>query len=278
MISSAPQQLTPITIITGGSEGIGKALALEFAQGGFDLLLVARSQQRLETTAREISAAHDVKVLTFKCDLAAEDTSSKIVTFLAQNQHYCQNLVNNAGFGLAGTFARQDEAEIQQLVDLNVRALTVLSRHFLPDMLKRGGGGILNIASMAGLLPGPYQAAYYASKAYVISLTKALSWEAWGTGVQISVLVPGPVKTKFHARMRARSELYIKFGGGISPSRAARMGYSGFRCGKCLIIPGILSQFGALALKFIPHDLLMPFMAWFLKARIPHKPKSGNRF
>ncbi len=278
MISSAQQQLTPITIITGGSEGIGKALALEFAQGGFDLLLLARNQHRLETTASEISATHDVKVLTFKCDLTTQDSGRKIVTFLELNQHYCQHLINNAGTGLAGTFAKQDEGEIQQLVDLNMRALTDLSRHFLPDMLERGNGGILNIASMAGLLPGPYQAAYYASKAYVISLTKALSWEVWGTGVQISVLVPGPVKTKFHARMRARSELYIKFGAGISTQRAARMGYSGFRCGKCLIIPGILSQLGAVALKIIPHVLLMPFMAWFLKARIPHKPKSGDRF
>ena len=159
-----------------------------------------------------------------------------------------------------------------------MRALTDLSRQFLPDMLERGGGGILNIASMGGLLPGPYQAAYYASKAYVISLTKALSWEVWGTGVQISALAPGPVKTKFHARMGARSQLYIKSGGGISAARAARMGYSGFRCGKCLIIPGILSQMGAVALKIIPHDLLMPFMAWFLKARIKRNPKSGNRF
>ncbi len=278
MISSAPQQLAPITIITGGSEGIGKALALEFAQGGFDLLLVARSQQRLEKTAHEISATHDINVLTLKCDLAEEDSGGKITSFLKHKNYYCQYLVNNAGFGLAGDFAKHDEATIRNLVDLNVRALTDLSRQFLPDMLERGDGGILNIASMGGLLPGPYQAAYYASKAYVISLTKALSWESWGTGVQISALAPGPVKTKFHARMGARSELYVKSGAGISAAKAARMGYSGFMCGKCLIIPGILSQLGAVALKIIPHDLLMPFMAWFLKARIQHNPKSGDRF
>ncbi|MCP4933800.1 MAG: SDR family oxidoreductase [bacterium] len=276
-MSSAPQQLAPITIITGGSEGIGKALAFEFAQGGLDLLLVARSQQRLDKTARQISTTHDVKVLTLKCCLADEDSGSKIAAFLKKQNHYCQNLVNNAGFGLAGDFAQHDEAAIRDLVNLNVRALTDLSRQFLPDMLARNGGGILNIASMGGFLPGPYQAAYYASKAYVISLTKALSWETWGTDVQISVLAPGPVKTRFHARMGARSELYVKSGAGISASKAARMGYSGFMCGKCLIIPGILSQLGAVALKIIPHDLLMPFMAWFLRARTQRNPKNGNR-
>ncbi len=278
MTSRPQEQRRPLTIITGGSEGIGKALAFEFAQGGFDLLLVARNQQNLQTAARAISAQYDVTVLTLVGDLIDPDTSSKITTFLEQQNHYCQFLVNNAGFGLAGDFARHDEAAIRDLVDLNVRALTDLSRQFLPDMLERGAGGILNVASMGGLLPGPYQAAYYASKAYVISLTKALSWELWGTGVRISVLAPGPVKTKFHGRMGARSDLYIQSGAGISATRAARMGYSGFMCGKCLIIPGILSQLGAIALKILPHDLLMPAMAWFLKARIKPKAKNGERF
>ena len=277
MTSSNTRKLAPITLITGGSEGIGKALALEFAQGGFDLLLVARNKLRLEASAQEISQQFDVKVLTLSCDLADLKECNKIEEFLTQEHLYCQNLVNNAGFGLAGDFSRHNESSIRELVDLNVRALTDLSRRFLPDMLERGDGGILNVASMGGLLPGPYQAAYYASKAYVISLTKALSWEVWGSGVHICALAPGPVRTKFHARMGARSELYIKSGAGISAKRTARMGYSGFMCGKSLIIPSILSQLGALALKIIPHDLLMPIMAWFLKARIQPNPKSRNR-
>ena len=224
MMSSAPKKLTPITIITGGSEGIGKGWRSNLRKEALNLLLVARNQQRLEKTASEISATNDIKILTLKCNLTNEDCGSKIATFLEQKHHYCQNLVNNAGFGLAGDFAKHDEVAIRDMVDLNVRALTDLSRQFLPDMLERGGGGILNIASMGGLLPGPFQAAYYASKAYVISLTKALSWEVWGTGVQISALAPGPVKTKFHARMGARSELYVKSGAGISAARAAPHG------------------------------------------------------
>ena len=273
----APQQeLRPITIITGGSQGIGKALAFEFAAGKCDLLLVARNEQQLETTARHISEIHDVTILTHAVDLTLVENCRALEKVLINKHYYCQNLVNNAGFGMAGEFAGHNSKTIREMIDLNVRALTDLSRRFLPDMLERGEGGILNIASMGGLLPGPYQATYYASKAYVLSLTQALSWETWGSGVRICALAPGPVRTRFHSVMGARSELYIRSGAGISAKRAARMGYSGFMCGKRLIIPGILSQVGALALKIIPHDLLMPFMGWFLKARFQHSTQKDE--
>ncbi len=271
MISPAPPDkpdLLPVTIITGGSQGIGEALAMEFAAGGFDLLLVSRKRRGLEKVRQRIIDRYSVEVLVLPCDLRHGESCRKIVEFLHAKGRYCQNLVNNAGFGLAGEFACHQPADIRDMIDLNVRALTDLSRCFLPDMLARGKGGILNIASMGGLLPGPYQAAYYASKAYVISLTRALSWETWGTGVHVCALVPGPVRTQFHKTMGARSELYVKSGAGISAARAARMGYSGFMCGKSLIVPGILSQLGVVALKIIPHDLLMPAMGWFLKARL----------
>jgi short-subunit dehydrogenase len=266
-VSSSPSPQA-ITIITGGSQGIGKALALEFAQGGHNILLVSRNKQQLDKAASQIRQNTEVKILTLACNLAHVEDCAAIEDLLVQENFYCQNLINNAGFGLAGNFADHKEALIRDMIDLNIRALTDLSRRFLPDMLKRGEGGILNIASMGGLLPGPYQATYYASKAYVLSLTQALSWETWGTGVHVCALAPGPVRTKFHQTMGARSELYIKSGAGISARRAAHMGYSGFMCGKSLIIPGILSQLGVIALKIIPHDLLMPVMGWFLKARL----------
>lgn len=266
--ASSQKCLQPITIITGGSQGIGKALALEFAQGGYDLLLIARNEEQLEKAAIDIRERSDAKVLILATDLSHVESCARVQAHLHNKNFYCQNLVNNAGFGLAGPFSSHKEEVIRSMIDLNVRALTDLSRHFLPDMLERGEGGILNVASMGGLLPGPYQAAYYASKAYVLSLTKALSWETWGTGVHVCALAPGPVKTGFHKAMGARSEIYIKSGAGISAKRTARMGYTGFICGKSLIIPGILSQLGAVALKIIPHDLLMPVMGWFLKARL----------
>ncbi len=260
--------LRPLTLITGGSQGIGKALAFEFAQTGHDLLLVSRNEKKLAETAQLVSQKYGVKALILAFDLSLVESLQAIETLLHNEQYYVQNLVNNAGFGLAGPFAEHRPETLRAMVDLNVRALTDLSQLFLPDMLARNTGGILNVSSMGGLLPGPYQAAYFASKAYVISLTQALSWECLGTGVHISTLAPGPVRTDFHATMGARSDLYVKSGGGISAQKAARLGYSGFKCGQCLIIPSFLGQLGALALKFLPHDLLMPVMGWFLKARI----------
>jgi short-subunit dehydrogenase len=134
-------------------------------------------------------------------------------------------------------------------------------------MLARRDGGILNVSSLGGMVAGPYQAAYYASKAYVLSFTRALAWECLGRGVRISVLLPGPVRTEFHQRMGANHAFYMRLGAGIRPERVARMGYSGFMCGKQLIIPGLLGPFNALALKIIPHDLLLPVIGWFLAAR-----------
>ncbi len=265
--------LSPVTVITGGSQGIGRALAYEFASGGYDLLLVSRNRESLEKTAADIRARHDVEVKILACDLVDPENCARVEQFLHEQNCYCQNLVNNAGFGLAGDFARHRPEALLNMIDLNIRALTDLSRRFLPDMQARRQGGILFVASMGGLLPGPYQATYYASKAYVISLGKALSWECFGSGVRISTLAPGPVRTGFHRTMGARSELYVQSGAGISARKAAHMGYTGFLCGKSLIIPGILSQFGALALKILPHDLLMPFMSWFLKSRLKN-PRS----
>ena len=257
----------PITLITGGSRGIGKALAEEFSKGGFDVLLIARSEEPLKKTAQDLKQRYDNKVFIRVADLGLSEDCAKLKPYLKSQNLYCQYLVNNAGMGLAGDFAQLDEQALRDMLDLNIRALTDLSRRFLPDMLRRGEGGILNIASLGGYLPGPFQAAYYASKAYVISFTQALKWEVWGSGVHICIMAPGPVRTRFHRLMGARSEFYINAGAGISAKKAARMGYSGLICGKSLIIPGILSQIGVIALKIIPHDLLLPFMGWFLKPR-----------
>ena len=214
MTPSNSTQLKPITLITGGSQGIGKALAFEFAANGYDVLLVARNQSQLDRTAEQLREKFDVTILTLASDLIDVESTDQIEALLAQENFYCQHLVNNAGFGLAGDFVSHNEQAISDMIELNVRALTDLSRRFLPDMLERQKGGILNISSMGGLIPGPYQAAYYASKAYVISLSQALSWECWGTGVRISTLAPGPVRTRFHRVMGARSELYMKSGAG----------------------------------------------------------------
>jgi short-subunit dehydrogenase len=263
----AAAPLAPVTVITGGSRGIGRALAFEFARGGHPLLLVARDEAMLRRTADEIRPHAPAPVDSLALDLASPDAADRIEARLAARGQYCRHLVNNAGIGLAGRFEAADEARLLELIDVNMRVLTQLSHRFLPGMKARRDGGILNVASLGGMVAGPYQAAYYASKAYVLSLSQALGWECFGSGVRISALAPGPVRTEFHQRMGARHAFYMRLGAGISPERAARMGYSGFMCGKALIIPGLLGPFNALALKLIPHDLLLPLIGWFLKAR-----------
>jgi uncharacterized protein len=257
----------PCAIITGGSEGIGRALAGEFAARGHNLLLIARDLGHLRAAADEIGRDHAVKVATAAIDLTAPDAVKQVEAALVSAGFYADYLVNNAGMGFGGAFAEQDAERLDQLTRLNVSALTALTRRFLPDMLARARGGILNIASLGGLLPGPYQAAYYASKAYVVSFTEALAYENAGRGVRISAAVPGPVNTRFHAKMGVTSAPYLILHTVPSPQRVARIIYSGFMGRRLLIAPGLLPTFNAAVVGFIPHFLLVPFVGWFLKQR-----------
>jgi short-subunit dehydrogenase len=257
----------PAVIVTGGSEGIGRALADEFAAAGHVLLLVARGRDRLEQAASELRRDFGAEAHIAAIDLAAPDAVAQLDAALDASGLFCDYLVNNAGIGLGGPFAEQDAARLDRLVSLNVGALTALTRRHLPDMLERARGGVLNLASLGGLLPGPYQAAYYASKAYVVSLTEALAYENAGRGLRISAAVPGPVATRFHEKMGVASAHYLKLQTVPNPSAVARVIYSGFMGRRVLIAPGILVSFNFLAVKFIPHFILVPFIGWFLRQR-----------
>jgi short-subunit dehydrogenase len=257
----------PVCIITGGSEGIGRRLANEFGASGHRLLLIARTQERLERAAAELHRDHGAQVYIASIDLSAADALRQVRDALDRHKLYADILVNNAAFGLGGAFAAQDPDRITALCRLNVEILTVLTRAFLPPMLRRARGGVLNIASLGGLLPGPYQAAYYASKAYVVSLTEALAHENAGSGVRISAAAPGPVATRFHERMGAAHAFYLRLEPVMTAERAARIIYSGFRGRKTLIVPGLAPTFNSFAVRFIPHVILVPFIGWFLKQR-----------
>ena len=258
---------TPVCIITGGSEGIGRHLANEFAARGHALLLVARHGPALEAAAAELRQSYRVAVYTAAIDLALPEPDIALATVLDAHALYAEILVNNAGIGAGGAFAQQDPETLSRLSKLNVEALTALTRTFLPPMLRRGRGGILNLASLGGLVPGPYQAAYYASKAYVLSLTEALAFENAGRGVLISAAAPGSVETRFHQRMGANSAFYRQLPGAISPARAARIIVSGFMGRRTLIVPGILPSLSAFAVRPVPFAVLAPFIGWLLKRR-----------
>ena len=199
--------LKPMVVVTGGSEGIGFELARRFAAAGSDVLLVARSAEVLEQAAAQIRAECKVNAVTLAADLTAPGTVAAIEEALASQGAYADVLVNNAGIGLSGPFHTHAPDAVLRLLDLNVRALTQLTHHFLPGMRTRGRGGILNVASLGGYAPGPNQGAYYASKAYVLSLTEAIAAETAGEGVRVCALAPGPVNTRFHARMGAEGAL-----------------------------------------------------------------------
>ena len=259
--------LKPTVIVTGGSEGIGYALARRFAAAGHDLILVARRPEPLEQAAERIRAEFKVEAIAVPVDVTSPGAIGAIEAALDRQRAYADVLVNCAGMGLAGPFHDQAPDAIVQLLDLNVRALTTLSRQFLTGMRVRGRGGILNLASLGAYAPGPNQAVYYASKAYVLSFSEAIAAETAGEGVRITAVAPGPVNTRFHARMGAERALYRYLVAPSSPEGVARAAYYGFALGLRVVVPGLLNPFLALAMRILPHRIVIPIVGVLLKQR-----------
>ncbi len=261
--------LHPAVVVTGGSRGIGEAIAEHFAAAGHQVAIVARNSPALDAAAARLSAATGTKVIAIVCDITAPGAFDIIERRLTNEGLYIDQLVNNAAIGLSGPFAGQDEGQIGDLIALNVTALTRLCRRALPAMLQRRRGGILNVASLGGYAPGPHQAAYYASKAFVLSLTEALASESSGLGVRISVIAPGPVETLFHADMGAESALYRALLPSLTPRQVASKALRGLAYGQRVIIPHPFNRVMQIALKVLPHPVAVPLVAWLLKNRPP---------
>jgi short-subunit dehydrogenase len=259
--------LRPAVVVTGGSEGIGLELARQFALNGHDVMLVARRLEPLEQAAARIRAETKVDAAVLSLDITSAGAVEAIDAALAAHRAYADVLVNNAGIGLSGLFHDHPPQDVQSLIDLNIVALTGLTRHYLPGMRARGRGGILNVGSLGGYIPGPYQAVYYATKAYVVSLTEAIAAETAGEGVRICALLPGPVDTKFHERMGAESALYRSFVPPASAQSVARAGYRGYQLGWRVMVPGLVNPFLALAMRILPHRIVIPIVGVLLKQR-----------
>ncbi len=247
--------LRPVTVITGASAGIGVALARVFARNGHELALVARREDRLRALAEEIAAAGSAKPLVIVADLQRGDATRTIGEALAAQGAEPQFMVNNAGFGLVGVAEALDRAEQLAMIDANIRALTELSLAFV-DSLARHQGGILNVGSMAGFLPGPGMAVYYATKAYVLSFSEALHSELKPRGVRVSVLCPGPVPTEF----AARAGISKSVAPGLltqSAEQVAEAGYRGLMQGQRTIVPGLANKLVALLIRVFPRRALL---------------------
>ncbi len=221
-----------LAVITGASSGIGRELARIHAALGGQLILAARRLDALEALRVELSAAHSVSVTIVQADLSTADGIDALCAACEGIQ--VDVLINNAGFGALGRFDQQDVARSLQMIDLNVRSLTELTHRLVAPMVARGSGRILNVGSTAGLVPGPLQAVYYASKAYVNSFSQALAEELRGTGVSVTVLAPGPVATEF---MQVASMDKLSVVRHSPPAdKVARIGYDAMMQGRLLVI------------------------------------------
>jgi short-subunit dehydrogenase len=253
--------MNPVTLITGASSGIGAELARVFAAHGHELVLTARRERELAALADDIARTDGKRPTVLAADLAERDAVPRIAAELHARGLEPENVVNNAGFGLAGPSAALDRDEQLTMIDLNVRALTELSLAF-SDSLVRHRGGLLNVASIVAFLPGPGMAVYYASKAYVLSFSEALHRELSPRGVRVTVLCPGPVTTGFQARAGLRP-------GGVGDHpilalparRVAEIGYAGFIRGKRVVVPGFGNKLAIFFTRLMPHALLLPIVA-----------------
>ena len=242
-------------LVTGASGGIGEELARLFAADGHSLVLVARSRDKLSALAEELSDRHNVNARVLPADLARAEAPREIFEELQSDAVTVDALVNNAGIGSYGLFAETDAKTELDLLQINVVALTHLTKLFLPQMIARRRGYLLNVASTAAFQPGPLMAVYYASKAYVLSFSEALANETSGTGVRVSVLCPGPTETGFVAAAgMEESKLFDR--GAMNARDVAEAGYRGMFKGKTIVIPGFRNALVARAVGFMPRGMV----------------------
>ena len=234
------------TVVTGASSGIGAELAKAFAARGSSLVLVARRRERMEALASELRAGRDIAVEIMALDLEDPAAPAALIRALDSLGIVTHTLVNNAGFGLRGRFAELSYDQQIGMVELNVVALTKLCRMVLPGLIERRAGGILNVASTAAFQAGPNMAVYYATKAFVLSLSEALHEEARPHGVTVTALCPGPVPTEFQARADMDTARLKKLNFmALTATEVAQAGVEGYEAGKAIVIPGFANRFGA---------------------------------
>ena len=242
------------TLITGGSEGIGYELAKLFSKDGHNVIIVARNETKLLKVKRELEEKDKNKVKTISLDFTVEKSCEELIDIVDKKNFVVDNLINNVGIGSFGDFCDAEEGFEDRIIDINIRTVTILTKYYMKQMLSRGSGNILNVASTASFVAGPRMAMYYSTKAYVLSLTEALYEEARGTGVYIGCLCPGPVKTTFQEKAGIKkaesAKKYL-----MDASDVAQKAYAGFNKKKAIIIPGFKNKLAVFGGKIAPRSI-----------------------
>ena len=245
-------------LITGASSGIGLELARLFARDGNNLVLVARREELLNKIAGELNSDFGVEVEVITKDLTLGKSTDEIYAQLKDRE--IDIVVNNAGFGAVGPFSELDYKRQVDMIKLNVTALTSLTRLFIPRMVERNSGGILNVGSLAGFQPGPYATIYYATKAFVLSFTEGLKEELKNTNIKITCLAPGPTNTEFGEVSGLDKSFLFKFGT-MGAKEVALQGYNGFLRGETVVIPGFANKLLPLLVRLSPRFLVRSITA-----------------
>jgi uncharacterized protein len=260
-------------LVTGASAGIGRAIAAELAARGHGLVLVARRKERLTQVARELSDDHQVRVETIACDLAKPSARGRLAGQISERGLDIEILVNNAGFATNGPFHESDPDRELEQVRVLVEAPVALASAFLPPMVERGRGAILNVSSTAAMQPLPYSGGYSAAKAYILTFSEALHQELRGRGVVVTALCPGPVRTDFweisgwEVHGGQTFERAVPRPAWISADQAARAGVAGLASGQRVVVPGLGMRTAMEAARFVPHALKLPTVEWVMRRR-----------
>ena len=244
-------------LITGASTGIGYELSKCFAADHHNLVLVARQEQRLQQIATEFTQQFGITVKIIAADLALPDTPQKIFAAVRNEALQIDYLVNNAGFGLGGKFAETDLATELGMIQVNIAAVVALTKLFLPEMVARKFGKVMNVASTAAFQPGPLMAIYCSTKAFELLFSEAIANELQGTGVTVTALCPGPTASEFQKRAQIENTRLVKHKvlGMMTAERVAKIGYQGFMRGKRIVIPGFLNKVGAHSTRLSPRAM-----------------------
>jgi hypothetical protein len=242
--------LEKVALVTGASAGLGVEFARQLSKRGHRLVLAARRKERLKELVAELGNARAVAI-----DLSKKDSAAKLVADLNANGEIVNLLINNAGFGLIGRFARAEPGRLRQMIDLNVGTLTDLCRAAVPGMIERKSGGIINVASTAAFQPGPNMAVYFATKAFVLSLTEALHEELKPHGIRVTCLCPGPTRTEFgDVAGFGGNALFDKVA--MNSPEVVSAGLDGLERNKAVVVPGVVNKIGAGSTRFAPRSVV----------------------